>query len=135
VPFQGQPATASERKWNDGWWGYLKRREPLPPEKQIVVAKQKQQAAKAVEEHDLEKQKKQLRFIIMKRARAFEGATAEWAYRGSTCKKADVPPGKVYLDFDAAQADAERLTDYNPVGNAFRFVVLPLLPEEASEPV
>ena len=50
MPFQGQPATASERKWNDGWWGYLKRREPLPPEKQIVVAKQKQQAAKAVEE-------------------------------------------------------------------------------------
>lgn len=62
------------------------------------------------------------KYIIMKSSRAFEGATAPWAYRGPTCAAAGVTPGHVYDDKTEALYDAARLTQYNPVG----FVVLEL---------
>lgn len=139
MPFQGQPATASERKWNDSWWGYIKRCEPLSPEKKAAVLLQKQEAAKRAVKTQLSaapepvlgaespaSQEPALQFIIMKSSRAFDGATPEYAYRGSTCERAGIEPGKVYSDFNAASADADKLTEFNPVG----FVVLTLLPED-----
>lgn len=69
------------------------------------------------------------KYIIMKSSRAFEGATAPWAYRGPTCAAAGVTPGQVYTDKTEAETDAARLTKYNPVG----FVVLEL--KDADLPV
>lgn len=60
------------------------------------------------------------KYIIMKSSRAFDGATAAWAYRGPTCSSADVELGKIYDSKEEAQADADKLTKHNPVG----FVVL-----------
>ena len=55
-------------------------------------------------------------FIIMKSSRAFDNPTAPWAYRGPTCSDAGVEPGKVYEDRESAQIDADKLSEYNPVG-------------------
>ena len=55
-------------------------------------------------------------FIIMKSSRAFDNPTAPWAYRGPTCSAARVEPGKVYEDRESAQIDADKLSEYNPVG-------------------
>lgn len=55
-------------------------------------------------------------FIIMKSSRAFDNPTALWAYRGPTCSAAGVEPGKVYEDRESAQIDADKLSEYNPVG-------------------
>jgi hypothetical protein len=60
------------------------------------------------------------KYIIMKSSRAFEGATAPWAYRGPTCTDAGVELGKIYNSKEEAQIDADKLTKHNPVG----FVVL-----------
>lgn len=69
------------------------------------------------------------KYIIMKSSRAFEGATAPWAYRGPTCNAAGVTPGQIYENKVDAETDAARLTKYNPAG----FVVLEL--KDADLPV
>lgn len=107
-------AHAAAVRWNNQWWDYVKHGTPLAAEKQAAVQEQKQQA-----------QKSAMQFIIMKSTRAFDAPTPEWAYRGPTCAAAGVEPGKVYDRFEAAEADAKKLTEHNPVG----FVVLTLLPE------
>lgn len=107
-------AHAAAVRWNNQWWDYVKHGTPLAAEKQVAVQEQKQQTKKSA-----------MRFIIMKSTRAVDDPTPEWAYRGSTCERANVEPGKVYDSFEAAEADAKKLTKYNPVG----FVVLTLLPE------
>ena len=66
------------------------------------------------------------KYIIMKSSRAFDGATAPWAYRGPTCASSGVMPGKVYDSKEAAQSDADRLTKHNPAG----FVVLEIKNDE-----
>lgn len=65
------------------------------------------------------------KYIIMKSSRAFDGATAPWAYRGPTCGQAGVELGKIYDDKNEAETDAAKLTNCNPVG----FVVLKLKPD------
>jgi hypothetical protein len=107
-------AHPAARRWNDQWWDYVKHGTPLVAEKQAAVQTQKQQARKFV-----------MQFVIMKSSRAVDTPTPASAYRGSTCIRAGVEPGKVYDSFETANADAEKLTRYNPVG----FVVLTLLPE------
>jgi hypothetical protein len=107
-------AHPAARRWNDQWWDYVKHGTPLAAEKQAAVATQKQQAKKSL-----------MQFIIMKSSRVVDTPTPESAYRGPTCIRAGVEPGKVYDSFEAADADAKKLTHYNPVG----FVVLTLLPE------
>lgn len=37
-------------------------------------------------------------------------------YSGPSCDKAGVPKGKLYDYCDSAEADAKKLSDYNPVG-------------------
>jgi hypothetical protein len=56
-------------------------------------------------------------FIIMKRSRAYEGATPLDAYSvPETCACAGVEPGKVYNSRESAQVDADKLSRYNPIG-------------------
>lgn len=56
-------------------------------------------------------------FIIMKSSRAYAGATVLNAYSNQqTCACAKVQPGKVYVDRESAQVDADKLSKCNPVG-------------------
>jgi len=57
-----------------------------------------------------------MKYIIMKNGRYTPNPTAEWGYRGSTCKDAGVEPGKVYETTELAQQDADTLGKFNPVG-------------------
>ena len=98
-------------RWNGDWWDYVKHGRPLDPAKKAELAKKKaEQAAK--------KNQKGLRFIIVKSTRYVDEAqlTAANAYRGPTCRKAGVEPGVVYSTFEAATADAQKLTQANSVG-------------------
>lgn len=56
-------------------------------------------------------------FIIMKKTRAIESPTVDFAYKQpETCACAEVEPGKVYADRESAQIDADKLSKFNPVG-------------------
>lgn len=57
-----------------------------------------------------------MKYIIMKKSRYTPNPTAEWGYRGPTCKAAGVEPGKVYETIEEAQQDADTLGKFNPVG-------------------
>lgn len=106
------------QRWNDQWWDFVKNGTPLTLEQRAAVRemKKKEQEAKA--------SKPPLQFIIVKSTRYVDEAqtSAADAYAGPTCAKAGVEPGKVYDSFEAAQADAQKLSKRNPAG----FDVLPL---------
>lgn len=105
-----QTAHAAARRWNDQWWDYVKNSTPLPQEQ----ARPERQPDKPV-----------LQFIIVKGSRYLDetAATVLDAYAGPTCRRAGVPPGKVYTSFEAAQADAAKLTKKNAAG--FDVLTLP----------
>lgn len=52
-------------------------------------------------------------YVIMKSTRIYYGGPG---YRGLSCEAAGVEPGKIYVDKEAAQQAAEKLSAVNPVG-------------------
>lgn len=113
-------ASQGAQRWNDQWWDFVKNGTPLTDEQRTAIAEMKQQ-------QQARQNKTALQFIIVKSGRYIDEAQASPAdaYAGPTCLKANVPPGKVYANFAAAQADAQKLTAHNPVG--FEVLTLPVL--------
>jgi hypothetical protein len=101
---------AAVRRHKD-WWNYVKHGQSLDAAKKAEMAKKK--AAQVAK-----KTQRELQFIIVKSTRYVDEArlTPANAYCGPACKKAGVDPGKVYATFEAAAADAQKLTKVNPVG-------------------
>jgi hypothetical protein len=89
----------------------VKHGRPLDPAKKAELDAKKKARQQTVAN-------KGLRFVILKSTRYVDESTlsAADAYRGPTCARAKVEPGQVYESFEAAQADADKLSKFNSAG-------------------
>ena len=61
-------------------------------------------------------------YIILKSSRWVHSPSPKDAYRGPSCVRAGIKPGKLYNSRSAAEADRGHLNNVNPVG----FVIVPV---------